>query len=332
MTEEFGTSYFGVRDVNHVRADLERFSENQLNGILHTFSERDQQYYAGTMREIIAESKHSGFNVYLNPWGVGRVFGGEALSEFPSRYPNHTQLLSSGDRAPAACLNSPRFREYMSEWIEDAATLNPDLIFWDEPHWYTPRWRTSPVSSESWVCTCRFCRERFEKSFDEPFPENRTEKIISFRKESLLDFLDQMIRETSQHNLANAVCLMPEPETERTPESWELLAGHDHLDLLATTPYWALHNKEPEPFVQAWSIKIIELSEKHNLISQVWIQGFGLDGRGKTLKKHQIAIKTALDCNPDSLFVWGWDGCRTISSIAPDNPSKVWSIFLDHFS
>jgi len=328
MTNEYGTSYFGVRDIRHAIADLKRFSDNQLNGILHTFSEQDQQYYAETMRKMVSRSKQLGFHVYVNPWGVGRVFGGEALSEFPSKNPEHTQRLSSGDRAPAGCFNSPRFQSFMSEWIRDAAKLEPDVIFWDEPHWYTSEWRLSGESDGAWTCTCKYCQEQFQESFDAPFPDTLSPEIVRFRKQTLGDFLERVMKQTRQHDIKNAVCLMPDSGENHFPEQWSRLASSDFLDVLATTPYWALHNREPEHFVRRWSNKIITLAEQFELTSQVWIQGFGLDGREQTLKKHKIAIKTVLDCNPDSLFIWGWDGCRTISSIAPDDPETIWSTFL----
>ena len=327
MTVEFGTSYFGVRDIRHAMSDLKRFADLQLNGILHTFSERDQQYYKGTMREISLRSKELGFQVYVNPWGVGRVFGGEALSEFPSNHPEHTQRRSDGKRTPAACPNSPRFQSFMIEWIRDASKLIPDVIFWDEPHWYTTGKCSSNETDEAWTCTCRFCRKQFKQTFGEPFPNTFSKKIIKFRKLSLLNFLKQLMAVTKEYDVDNAVCLMPETG-ENTLETWEKLASHDFIDLLATTPYWAFHNREPESFVRKWSNQIINLAKQFDLTSQIWIQGFGMDGNKETLQKHQIAMETALDCNPDSLFIWGWDGCRTISSIAPDNPDAIWSRFL----
>jgi alpha/beta superfamily hydrolase len=47
--------------------------------ILHPFPEYDMKFYLETMKEIVSISKENGFEVYMNPWRVGKVFGGEGF-------------------------------------------------------------------------------------------------------------------------------------------------------------------------------------------------------------------------------------------------------------
>ena len=80
-----GIAYFGVRNPERIIDDLNEIRRAGFNCILHTWSEEDEQYYPETMRRIIDLSADAGFTVYANPWGVGRVFGGEAYSELTAR-------------------------------------------------------------------------------------------------------------------------------------------------------------------------------------------------------------------------------------------------------
>ena len=82
-----GVSYFGVRSPKHAISDMQSIKAAGFNAVLHTWSEEDQQYYYDTMKEIVDRSAELGLTVYVNPWGVGRVFGGEAYSELTAR--NH---------------------------------------------------------------------------------------------------------------------------------------------------------------------------------------------------------------------------------------------------
>ena len=58
-----GVSYFGVRTPKHVLADMAEIKEAGFNAVLHTWSEEDQQYYYGTMKEIVDASADMGLKV-----------------------------------------------------------------------------------------------------------------------------------------------------------------------------------------------------------------------------------------------------------------------------
>ena len=74
----------------------------------------------------------------MNPWGLGRTFGGEAESRFVTMNPDACQVLDDGRRVAAACLNNPRYRCFCAEWADAALDAGADLVFWDEPHWVVP--------------------------------------------------------------------------------------------------------------------------------------------------------------------------------------------------
>lgn len=325
---ERGTSYFGVRDPRHAERDLDRFADRGLDAVLHTFSERDRRYYRETMADLVAASRDRGQRAYVNPWGVGRVFGGEALSEFVGRNPDARQRLSTGDRVPAACFNDPTFRSFMREWTRDAVGIGADVVFWDEPHWFIPSWHDEDVPESAWGCRCDACQRRFEDEHGEPMPEAETDRVTAFREASLLEFLREMMALVRDLGAENAVCLLPGEDTAHGLADWERLAASDHLDVFATDPYWAAFDEELESFVGDHTDRVVGLAADHNLESQIWIQGFALDGTDAP-EQVRRATRIAVEGGVDSVFMWGWDACRVISSIASDDPDAVWNAYLD---
>nr|WP_202935185.1 hypothetical protein [Halorussus amylolyticus] len=326
---ERGTSYFGVRDPRHAEHDLDRFGDEGLDAVLHTFSERDQRYYQETMADLVAASHDRGQRVYVNPWGVGRVFGGEALSEFIGRNPDSRQRLSTGDRVPAACFNDPKFRGFMREWTRDAVDLGADVIFWDEPHWYVPGWDADPLPEGAWTCRCDACRERYEAEYDEAMPATETDRVVEFQEASLFDFLEEMMALVREEGAENAVCLLPGDSSEHGLTDWERLAASDHIDVFSTDPYWAAFDEEMESFVDEYTDRVVSLADEYDLESQIWIQGFALPDDPETPKKVERATEIAVEGGVDSVFMWGWDACRVISSIGTTDHDAVWNAYLD---
>ncbi len=127
-----------MRIVRHVERDLDDLVRRGFTGVLHTFSENDLAYYRDTMKRIVDASHARGLEVQMNPWGLGRTFGGEAESRFVTMNPDACQVLDDGRRVAAACLNNPRYRAFCAEWADAALDAGADLVFWDEPHWVVP--------------------------------------------------------------------------------------------------------------------------------------------------------------------------------------------------
>ena len=82
-----GVSYFGNRILRHVREDMEDIRAHNCDFVVHTVSEEDMAFYKGTMKDIVAVSRDAGLEVYLDPWAVGGIFGGETYSKFIQRNP-----------------------------------------------------------------------------------------------------------------------------------------------------------------------------------------------------------------------------------------------------
>lgn len=326
---EYGTSYFGVRHRRHAAEDLDQFVDDGLNAVLHTFSETDQQYYQGTVEDMVDASHERDLDVYVNPWGVGRVYGGEALSEFIGRNPEARQTLSNDRQVPTACFNHPEFRTFMREWTRDAAALGADYLFWDEPHWFLPTWHEEEFEAGVWGCRCEHCRSKFAQRYDREMPREETDAVREFKADELLAFLREMMALAKEEGADNAVCLLPSEDADHGLADWEPLAESEDLDVLSTDPYWDVHDDDRgvESFVRYFSEKVACMADEYDLRSQIWIQGFWLPA--DSTDDVRTATRTAIEADVDSVFMWGYEGCASISASACEEPAEVWNAFLD---
>lgn len=327
-----GVSYFGVRHLRHVDEDLGRIVDAGCSFVVHTFSENDLVYYRGTMERIVDLSHRRGLEVYLDPWGVGRVFGGEAFSSFLAEHPEDRQVLSDGRPVAHACLKSGAFRDRLVSWVDAAAAAGADLLFWDEPHL-----SSSPVEPGAWSCSCDRCSTDFARRFGHPMPSALTDEVREYRSQSLVEFISTLGSAARSHGLGNAICLLPVDTGGGKSEKgewgdervWEEIASLDSIDVFGTDPYWFHFSREMEPFVREWASRVHDLCGRHGKESQIWVQAFRVPaGREAELK---AAAFLASDIGIDSLAAWGYEGCAAMSSLACDRPEVVWQILSETF-
>ncbi len=90
------TSYFGNRILRHVRMDVRRLRNEGFDIVVHTFSENDLRFYRKSVRDIVEVTKETGMRVWIDPWGIGGVFGGEAFSDAALHHRNWLQVAADG--------------------------------------------------------------------------------------------------------------------------------------------------------------------------------------------------------------------------------------------
>jgi len=287
------------------------------------------------MRDFVRISKEAGLEVYLDPWGVGRVFGGEAFSKFVADRPETCQVLSSGRPAWAACPNHEAFRKWMIEWTDEACALGPDVIFWDEPHFFVDNRRTfaDPSAYEEWACRCQGCQELFRTRYAHPMGKVLTPEVAEFRQSSLISFLDALCARVQAHGLRSAVCLVPSPWKKFSRilgiEDWDKAASLKAVDILSTDPYWALFNAPLESFVASFSKRVTDLAKEFGKESEIWIQAFKIQkGRESEVLK---AIQTAASYKPSRMAVWSHQATACMSELACQNPELVWKMVREGF-
>lgn len=112
----FGVAYFGASNPWHVDADLEAIRRDGFSWVVMSTTEEQVRYDARGVADRVARARHRGLEVWLSPWGVASLFGGEGLSEL-------------GPRPAVAAV-----REVLDRWVDVALAAAPDAVLWDEPH------------------------------------------------------------------------------------------------------------------------------------------------------------------------------------------------------
>lgn len=191
-----GASYFGNRILKHVREDMEKMLYDGCNLVIHTMSEHDITYHSQTMVDIVKVSREVGLEVFLDPWGVGRVFGGESFSTIVKLFPESRQRLSFAEgeiKVNKACLNAKIFKDKMLHWLELAAYTGAEGIFWDEPHLFYGEFTDLFGKTRIiWACTCPTCKDIFKNCYGYEMPLDLTEDVIEFRQSTILNFLEYL--------------------------------------------------------------------------------------------------------------------------------------------
>jgi len=324
-----GVSYFGSRIQRHVKEDMADIKRHHCNFVVHTFSETDVEYYKGTMDEIFGISHEAGLEVWVDPWAVGGVFGGESYSRFVAVNLDARERSANGESVPAACLNNKKFRDFMFSWIDAARDLNPDVFFWDEPHFYLYPLDQMKKDKTLWACRCGVCRRKFKKIFGYQMPARLNDDIKLFKEDSIVEFLKTMcdyVKAKTENRepktVKNAVCFLPFKGALGGIMDWSKAARIKSLDIIGTDPYWRIGEKDVAGLVRGFSKRVYALARRYNKEGQIWILNFRI--KKGTEKNIDIAVKTAYKEGIRNLAAWSYLGTGCMSYLASEDPQKVW--------
>lgn len=322
-----GVSYFGNRIPRHVKADMEQLVRQNFTYVVHTFNENDMLFYSGTMKEIVRITKEAGLDVQIDPWGVGKVFGGESFSNFVATNLDALQILSDGKPAGTACPMHPKFRAFMVEWIEAALETGAETLFWDEPHFNISTWLGGREGQ--WGCRCPVCQGHFHDRFGYEMPNERTPDVVAYLEWGILDFLTFVIGEGAKRGAKNTLCLLPHDEGEEgATNSWEEFAAIPGLTTFGTDPYFQLFNKDMD-YVERFTRKALEAAKAHGLETEIWFQAFRIPAGAEVRQAEAVDLVHRLGVR--DLAVWGFEACDHMAWIRPDDPQLLWKTFVDKF-
>jgi hypothetical protein len=321
-------SYFGNRIPRHyAERDLPEIVAAGCTSVLHTFSENDFQFYRGALKEMVEATHQAGLEAYVDPWGVGGVFAGEAFSDFLLRYPECWQVKGDGGRVPLACLNAPEFREFFQQWMDAAIDLGADVLFWDEPRLYQPE--SLAKAPDDWSCRCDLCQERFHACYRSRMPEGFSPEVAEFREDSILSFVQGISSYVKSQGVRTALCLLPFQDPEHGVMHWEKVAAIKGLDIVGVTPFYALWKKELEAFVGSFAAKVVDLCRSSGKEAQVWLQAFLVEaGREHELRQ---AAQVAWRAGVRNIAAWGFQGCAHMSALRCQRPEVVWRVLGETF-
>jgi hypothetical protein len=105
----FGCAYWG-RDAERADEHLGKLADEGFSWIVIPVSTERMRYDRDGVADIMAVAHDRGLEVRLAPWGVAGLFGGEGVA-------------AAGDPL-----------RLVEAWQIGAIGLNPDALYWDEPH------------------------------------------------------------------------------------------------------------------------------------------------------------------------------------------------------
>jgi hypothetical protein len=313
-----GISYFGVRRPKWALEDMKEIKERGFTHVLHTWSEEDLLYYRDSMQEIIDGSDELGLKVYVNPWGVGRVFGGEAFSELVGRNFSLAQKTVDGKSKVAACPNQQEFRDYMDQWIQAVCSTKVETIFWDEPHFYFEKGNLN-----NWACCCDQCQKIFFDKYGFKMPDSLTPEVQSFREDSLIDFLNVMTEKVHCLGTRNSVCLLP-PWFPAGIENWDRIAELPFVDEISSDPYWEKTTSSEiiKENYREVSKQVLSVAHKYGKEAQIWIKNYHIVKDKES--DVRLATEEAYDAGIRNIFAWSYLGSEYLSWLRSDNPELVY--------
>ena len=321
-----GVAYYETRALNHVRQDMREIVAHNCTFVVHTFTELDYVYYPKAMKDIVRISREEGLDVYLDPWDVGNVFSGEALSKFVMENPLDCQFLADGRKIlPAACLNKVHFRKFMKTWIAKAARTGADTLFWDTPKFHEVR----DSDDKSWACRCSVCQKLYYDKYKHEMPTRLTRKVLKFREESARDFMAEMMDYGKKYNFKNALVMRPLGFKGTSLHSWELMASIKSLDIFGTDPYWYRLGK-PVEYVGEATRDVLNICEKYNLEPQIWLGIYKVPaGREQEIKR---AVKIITSQGIRNISAWSYKGGAYQDNMKSENYELVWKITGEAFA
>lgn len=316
-----GVSYFGNRYLDHARRDLDRLA-GCCDYVVHTYSESDFQFHKAALSRIFEDTRKRGLELWVDPWGLGGVFGGEALSKFLLDHPETWQVLSNGKRVPAACLNNPAFQTFVRQWVSHVADQGAQVIFWDEPHVYF-HWDLE--WEKIYSCICPTCQELYKQDFGRVMPQRLDDDARTFRLRTLRGFLEGLMDYARRRSLRNALCLYAFEGYAGYEEIWNNLSSIPALDVFGSDPYWRWpprRNEPPGPTVTHFAEKTVRSANGKG--SQIWVQAMRL-AKGKE-NEIEAACDAAVKAGITHLAAWSYDGGELLDTVLAEDPKKVWDV------
>src|SRR4051794_8783586 len=317
MTIEAGVAYFEGRARRHTDADLDDMVASGCTYVVHCMSEFDARWQRETIGRLVADTKARGPGVWLDPWGVGEVFGGEPFSRFGAVHPEARQIDSRGSATSRACPNQPAFRQWVLGWLEDAAVVGAETIFWDEPTWHVVD------RGATWACRCDRCRTLFREQHGAEMPIDYVDEVKAFQERSMAELLGDACEHAHRLGMQNAVCIMPPEASNPGFRDWDRAAGIRGLDNFGTDPYWYSFRGDAAAYVGGHARRTVEVAKRHGLDHHVWIQAFEVPaGREAEIDE---AVDAAVTAGARNLAVWSYDGCSAMSTCECERPEEAWA-------
>jgi len=320
-----GVAYHGNRMPTHIRADMREIAKADMDIVVHTFSHTDWDRHKNVMKDVFAITEDAGMEVWVDPWGLGGPPGDK--SHFLAYHPEAHMYFSNGEMIPTyACLNSPEFRKFITDWLETVVEMGGKTIIWDEPR--IPMQKESPDSEEViYGCCCPRCKKLFEERYGRPMPLRPDKDVEQFRTDSIVEYYEYVCSYSASLGLKNAIVVMLKPNTGMDLTTIDRLCSIPTLENIGSDPYW-LGKKDVDPYdyVYRGTKTTLDVCNRFNKDHNIWIQTYRTP-RGREEEIIQ-ATHAAYDAGARTILAWGYMGSES-NDYGAKNPSRVWDMTVE---
>lgn len=318
-------TYLGSYYPHHAEADMKEIADCGFTSMTFCINELDWWRYRDVARNTVKVAHDLDLQVFVDMHGFGQFAGPH--SYYLAEHPECCQIDNRGDIAwNRGCPNNFTYLTWLTNTAKEIiGYVEPDGMFWDEPHFASSDdWPTV------WSCSCEHCQAEYEKQYDAPLPEALTPDVSEFREVAVYSLLEKLIRAARDVNpkIHNQLCLMPDLTGIHGFRSWEPVKNIKDLRTFATDPYWAWSGQKFEWFVD-WSRKCIEFSHQHDMLAQIWVALIKVP-RGREGDLLTPTILKAAELGADSIATWSYRGGPG-SIFACGDPDKAWGVLVEAY-
>jgi hypothetical protein len=306
---------------------------HNCNSVVLAITEFDMDFWYPSVVEIATLAREMGMKVHLDPWGIGKFFGGEQVSLFLQNHADCRQVTAlTGDQIPAACVTTKAFRDYFFDFVERLARdTEADGFFWDEPHYQLPRYGT-PVSTligagTDWTCRCPVCQAAFREEYGVEMPKTLTPEVIRFRQDRALGLLVEASERVKAIRPGVKVTLCVHATNDsyyaverRGYSDWDRVGEEKAFDVFSSTIVaWS---RPWSDFVRVTE-RTMEMAKKHGKEAQRWVMTYNQSP--EDVEQVRRAVKYYADSGVDSIFAWTYRGGKG-TTLASPRCDEVWDV------
>ncbi len=235
--------------------------------------EDEMRWHAQTAADFMRTCQAVGLETYAVPLGYGLVNDPDPSTEslYVREHPHNCQVDNRGRRVPKACPNNPAFLEWFASNMRTLAWLLECRGFlWDEPTFY--------FSRGAWACRCTWCQRLFFAQHQQQMPLEIDERVVSFRRNSLLMFLLAAAAAIQAVDRRLLSIVMPTSsasslEAGLAGDALSYLAGGSGIDVLSVFVPWQSEARDMETAVRNTYQEAAAASGKYGKDTIIWIGG-----------------------------------------------------------
>jgi hypothetical protein len=286
-------------------------------------------FWYPSIEKIVCAAHEEGLRVLLDPWGIGKYFGGEQVSLFLQNNIRNRQVSAlTGEALNAACFNTFSFRDYFERNVlRLARDTSADGFFWDEPHYMLPKSYASITggAGDDWSCRCPVCMKKFESLYGYEMPKALTDDVKQFRWAQAMELLETVSRKIKElrPDMEITVCVHATLNTYYVTE----LRGYDQWDRVAACPYFDVFSTTiinwslPMSFFESITRRTVETAKKYGKISERWIMNYY--NSPAELEQMDRVVDLYENLGVDRIAAWTYRGGYGTALAAP-NALEMW--------